>query len=124
MFIFLSFSLSLSYLATQRLQADDDRVEILTLPEIDTLECLLSGYTKVLGTLQESRNVLHALEGHFTLVDLLNAAGLQCVGQFAQDHTILEHLKEVFRIARCVNRLRRNSLNPFQGLLCELLAVL
>lgn len=68
-----------THFSAQRLQADDDRVQVLTLPQINRLECLLNWNTECLRTLKESRNIFHTLESHFTLVDFLHRAGLQCI---------------------------------------------
>lgn len=113
-----------AHLATQRLQADNHRVQILALPQVDALEGLLGGDTEVLGAREEGRDVLHALEGHFAVVDLLDGAGLQGVGQLAQDDAILEHLEEVVGVAGCVNGLLGDGLDPLEALLGQLLAVL
>lgn len=114
----------LAGLATQRLQADDHRVEVLPFPEVHRLEGFLWGHAELLRTLQEGRDVLHALERHLAGVDLLHRAGLDRVGQVTQQHAFLEHLVEVVHLAGCVDRLARHLLDPFQTFRGQLFAVL
>ena len=71
----------MSYLTTESLQADDDRVQVLLLPQIDRLEQFFVGYAEFPGRIEETVDVLHALEGHFALLDASDAVGLQSVGQ-------------------------------------------
>lgn len=111
-------------LATKRLQADDHRVEILPLPEVHRLEGFLWWHAKLLRTLQEGRNVLHALERHLAGVDLLHRSGFDRVGQVTQQHAVLEHLVEVVHLAGCVDRLAGDLLDPFQTFGGQFFAVL
>lgn len=74
------------YLSPERLKTDDDRVEVLSLPEVDRLEGFLSGDTHGSSSLKESVDVLHTLEGHLTLVDLLHGARFQCIDQSETDY--------------------------------------
>lgn len=68
-----------THLPSQRLQADNNRVEVLSLPKVDSLESLLSGDAAGLSTLHEGVDVLHALEGHGGGLDLLDLTGLEGV---------------------------------------------
>lgn len=68
-----------THLPAEGLQADDDRVEVLSLPQVDGLEGFLRGHAQRLDNLEENVDVLHALERHLTLVDLLHRAGLDVV---------------------------------------------
>ena len=69
------------HLPPQGLQADDHTVEVLSLPEIYGLEQLSIRYSASLGTGGEGVDVLHALEGHGTGLDLLHRSWLHCVHQ-------------------------------------------
>ena len=71
----------LQYLATESLEADDDGIEILPLPQIDGLEELLRGHAESLGRFQERVDVLHALESHFALLNALDDPWLHNIGQ-------------------------------------------
>lgn len=84
---FLRSDRSLSVFAgfsAKRLQTDDYRVEVLPLPQVNGLERFLWWYTELFGTLEEGGDVLHALEGHFAGVDLLDRAGFDRVGKIAE----------------------------------------
>lgn len=114
----------LAGLATERLQADDHRVEVLPLPEVHRLEGFLWWHAKLLRTLQEGRDVLHALERHLAGVDLLHRSGFDRVGQVTQQHAVLEHLVEVVHLAGCVDRFAGDLLDPFQTFGGQFFAVL
>lgn len=107
----------------QRLQADDYRVEVLPFPQVHGLEGLLRWNAELLGTLEEGRDVLHALEGHLAGVDLLDRTGFDRVGQVTQQDAILEHLVEVVHLAGGVDRFAGHFLDPFQTFRGELFAV-
>lgn len=114
----------LAGLATKRLQADDHRVEVLSLPEVNRLEGFLWWHAELLRTLQEGRDVLHALERHLAGVDLLHRSGFDRVGQVTQQHAVLEHLVEVVHLAGCVDRFAGDLLDPFQTFGGQFFAVL
>lgn len=114
----------LAGLAAKRLQADDHRVEVLPFPEVHRLEGFLWWYAKLLRTLQEGRDVLHALERHLAGVDLLHRSGFDRVGQVTQQHAVLEHLVEVVHLAGCVDRFAGDLLDPFQTFGGQFFAVL
>lgn len=114
----------LAGLATERLQADHHRVEVLPLPQVHRLEGFLRRHAKLLRALQERRDVLHALERHLARVDLLDRAGLDRVRQVAQQNAVLEHLVEVVHLAARVDRLPGDLLDPIQTLGGQLFAVL
>ncbi|KAF4518353.1 hypothetical protein B566_EDAN007080, partial [Ephemera danica] len=59
--------------------ANDDGVEVLSLPQVDGLEGFLRGHAQLARHVQERVDVLHALEGHGALVDFLDAARLHLV---------------------------------------------
>lgn len=107
----------------ERLQADDDRVQVLPLPQVHGLEEFLRWDAELFRRLQEGGDVLHALEGHLAGVDLLDRAGIDRVRQVAQQHAVLEHLVEVVHLAGGVDRLAGDFLDPFQTLGCQLFAV-
>lgn len=114
----------LTGLPAQRLDADDDRVQVLPLPQIHRLEGFLRGDAELFRTLQEGGNVLHALKRHLAGVDLLHRTGVDRVGQVAQDHAVLEHLVEIVHLTGGVDRLARHLLDPFQTFGGEFFAVL
>jgi len=66
----------MKYLATESLKADDDRVEILLFPQVDSLEELLGRNAHIPGSLQEGVDVLHALESHLGLLNFLHTPWL------------------------------------------------
>lgn len=113
----------LAGLATQRLQADHNRVKVLPFPQVHRLEGFLRGHAELLGALEERRDVLHALERHLARVDLLHRAGLDRVRQVTQQHAVLEHLVEVVHLAAGVDRLPGDLLDPFQTFGGQLFAV-
>lgn len=68
-----------SYLPSEGLDADDHRVKVLFLPQVNGLEGLLGGHAACLGSVHKVVDVFHALEGHAGGLDLLDMAGLQGV---------------------------------------------
>lgn len=70
--------------SAKRLKADDYRVEVLPFPQVNGLEGFLWWNSELLGTLEESGDVLHALEGHLAGVDLLDRTGFDRVGEVTQ----------------------------------------
>lgn len=68
-------------------------------------------------------DILHALESHLALVDLLHGAGLQTVDQSAQQSTVLQHLEEILHVPRGANGFAGDLLDPLQALLRQLIAV-
>ena len=68
------------------LKADDHAVEVLLLPEVHSLEELIRRHAQGLGRRQEAVDVLHALEGHLALLDLLHRARLDLVHQAGKAH--------------------------------------
>lgn len=114
----------LAGLAAERLQADDHRVEVLSLPEVHGLEGFLWWHTELLRTLQEGRDVLHALERHLAGVDLLHRTGLDRVRQVTQENAVLENFVEVVHLPGCVDRFAGDLLDPFQTLGGQFFAVL
>lgn len=68
-----------TYLPAQRLQADNNRVKVLSFPEVDGLEGLLSGHATGLSSLHKGVDVFHALECHGGGLDLLDLTGLEGV---------------------------------------------
>lgn len=80
-------ALSECYLTTESLEANDDGVEILPFPQVDGLEKFLGRDAECLGSFQERVDVLHALEGHFALLNALDDARLHHVGQSVLCHS-------------------------------------
>lgn len=113
----------LTSFSAKRLKADDYRVEVLPFPQVNSLEGFLWWNSELLGTLEESGDVLHALEGHLAGVDLLDRTGFDRVGEVTQQDAILEHLVEVVHLAGGVDRFASDFLDPFQTFGCELFAV-
>lgn len=68
-------------------------------------------------------DILHALEGHFALVDALHGASLQAVDQPAEQGAVLEHLEEVLHVSGCADVLLGDLLDPLEALLRQLIAV-
>lgn len=114
----------LGSLTTESLQADDDRVQILLLPQIDRLEQFLVGHAEFPGRFQEAVDVLHALEGHFALLDASDGVGLQSVGQFAEENSVSQLFEDVVRVAGEVVGHASDLVDPFQNLASVLFAVL
>lgn len=113
----------LGCLTTESLEADDDRVEILPLPQVDGLEELLRWHAECLGRFQERVNVFHTLEGHFALLNALDDARLHNIGQFAQESSITQVLVNVIGISGGVVRFTGQLTDPFEYFLSVLLAV-
>lgn len=102
-----------NYLSSQRLQADDNRVQVLSFPQVNRLERFLYGNTEGLCCIQESWNVLHALECHFAFVNFLDGSWLKSIGQLAQDDSVLKDFEEVVHISRGVDWFSSDLLDPF-----------
>lgn len=69
-------------------------------------------------------NVLHALECHLALIDLLHGARLQAIDQLTQQHSILEYLIEVLHVSGGAGGLTRDLLNPLETLRRQFIAIL
>lgn len=82
-------------LPSERLQADDHRVKVLLLPQVDGLEGLLRRDAQLLRSLEECVYILHALEGHGRLIDLLDGPGLDGVHKLAEQSAVPEDFVEV-----------------------------
>ena len=65
-------------------------MEVLLLPQVHRLEELVRTDAQVLGRRQEAVDILHALEGHLALLDLLDGAGLDLVHQAGTKKRICE----------------------------------
>lgn len=108
--------IKLRSLPSQRLQADNNRVEVLSLPKVHSLEGLLSGHAAGLSTLHEGVDVLHALEGHGGGLDLLDLTGLEGVNHLAQQLSVLQGFVEIVGVSRLVDVGACDDGDPFQAL--------
>lgn len=114
----------LGSLPSEGLQTDHDGVEVLALPQVDGLEGLLGGNAAGLGAVHKLVDVLHALEGHLRLLDLLDLAGFQGVDQLAKQLAVLEHLVEIVHVSRLADVSSCDQGNPVQAFYSLLFAVL
>lgn len=112
-----------AYLSPQWLQANHDRIQILTFPQINWLERLLNRDSEFFCIRQESWNIFHTLECHFTLVYFLHWSWLKSVCQFAKDNSILEDFIKVVHVSGRVDWLAGDLLDPFQAFICKFIAV-
>lgn len=81
-----------TYDATERVQAQRHLRNVASLEQIRGLEDLLLGHTVLLDCRLEALHVLHQLEIGAALLDLLDRAGRQLIGQSAQDRAVLQHV--------------------------------
>lgn len=95
----------------------------MPLPQVDRLEGLLRWHPEVPRCRQESAYVLHALERHLAVVDLLDDARLDGVHQTAEEGAVLEDLIEVVHVAGRVEVLLGDPADPLEDFLGQVFAV-
>lgn len=127
-----------TYYATQRVQAQRHLRNVATLEQISGLEDLLLRHAVLLDGRLEALHVLHQLEVGAALLDLLDRAGRQLIGQSAQHLAVLQdvlvlagghrlaehgehprqHLQLLFLVARLADQSGGNSVCLNVPVLC------
>lgn len=104
-------------LPAERLEADNHGVEILPLPEVNSLEGLLRWDAERSRRFEERVYILHAFERKRGLVHFLHGTLLDFVHQFAKEDAILQGLKEVVHVPVGIYVFAGDRLDPFQTFL-------